>query len=81
MNTIPFKGSASFVVVMAYGSRMLNAQKELDSSFLVCSKFEDPPLLGDYSADTVCFVIVTCPCTTESHPSNFVDVGLIKIWR
>jgi hypothetical protein len=76
MNTIPFKGSVSFVVVMAYGSRMLNAQKELHSSVLVCSKSEDPPLLGDHSADTVCFVIVTCPCTTESHTCRFGGLHL-----
>jgi hypothetical protein len=46
MNTIPFKGSASFIIG-SDGSRMSSARKEFHNSVLVCSKFEDLPLLGD----------------------------------
>jgi hypothetical protein len=52
----------------------LSAQKELHNNVLVCSKSKDPPLLRDHSADAICFVLVTSPCTIESHTSGFGDL-------
>jgi len=80
MNTILIPSQTLFVIVMADEYQM--HKKSIHNVVLVRIRgvqyVSRPAFPHWYSADTICFVLVTSSCTTESNSPRFRHLRLIK---